>query len=71
MVDAKNRDVDHKFPVIDPEIGWVNWDSYFMRLLDVHPDNLSVVCKACHKRKTKNENQKRRKKRTKSKKVQR
>lgn len=70
LCDSKDREVDHQYPVVDPQIGWVNWDSYFSRLLDVDASRLDVVCKACHKEKTRAENQKRRRPKAKSKKVQ-
>lgn len=69
LIGPKDRDVDHKHAAIDPKDGWVSWDSYFTRLLDITSDNLDVVCKACHKEKTQSENKKRRRPKANKKKV--
>ena len=60
--EAKARDiqVDHIDPVIDPAIGFVSFDEYVSRLF-VEKDKLQVLCKECHNRKTSNERQKRKK----------
>lgn len=71
MVDAKNRDVDHHEPAVDPTKAHTTWDEYFTRLLDAPADTLSVLCKPCHKEKTNAENKVRRKAKTKARKVQR
>lgn len=47
----KNAIVDHIHPVIDPEIGWTNWDDMIDRLF-CEKENLQVLCGACHKIKT-------------------
>lgn len=48
--------VDHLVPVVDPLTGFVDWNTYINRMFcDV--SNLQAVCKACHKIKTKAENQ--------------
>lgn len=51
---VKNVHVDHINPVIDPEIGWVSWDSLIERMF-VEEDGLQVLCDACHTIKTNNE----------------
>lgn len=51
--------VDHIHTVI-PVSGWVDWNSYFSRLFCSASD-LQVLCKICHKAKTKLENAERRK----------
>lgn len=51
---VKNVHVDHIDPVIDPEIGWVSWDSLIERMF-VEEDGLQVLCDNCHTIKTNNE----------------
>ena len=46
--------VDHISPVVDPDIGFVNWDTFIERLF-CEADNLQVLCKGCHKVKSKEE----------------
>ena len=49
----KDVQVDHKKPVV-PKTGFTTWDTYIKRLFcDVK--NLQVLCKPCHKIKTKEE----------------
>lgn len=50
----KNAHVDHIEPVIDPTVGFTNWDDYIERLY-CEADNLQVLCESCHKEKTKQE----------------
>jgi len=50
----KNAVVDHIYPVIDPSVGWVSYDSLVERMF-VEEDKLQVLCYACHKIKTDNE----------------
>lgn len=43
--------LDHINPVIDEQVGFVDWDTYIDRLFcDV--DNFQVLCKPCHETKT-------------------
>ena len=51
---AKEVEVDHKDPVIDPRKGFVSWDVYIERLF-CPEENLQVLCKPCHLKKTNNE----------------
>lgn len=51
---VKNAIVDHIKPVIDPEIGFVSWDSFIERLF-CEMDNLQVLCYKCHTEKTNDE----------------
>ena len=46
--------VDHIIPVVDPHIGFQNWEIYEKRLF-CGKDNLGVICSADHKVKTDNE----------------
>ena len=46
--------VDHKIPIIHPEVGFTTWDDYINHLY-CERDNLQVLCKPCHDTKTKQE----------------
>lgn len=41
-------ELDHVESVVDVDKGWQGWDVYIERLF-CGPDELSVLCKACHK----------------------
>lgn len=43
--------LDHILPVIDEEIGFVDWNTYIDRLF-CEEDNFQVLCKPCHASKT-------------------
>lgn len=58
-VRAKEIEVDHIDPVIDPDKGFTDWNDYIARLF-VEEDKLQVLCKECHKKKTNDEAKKRR-----------
>ena len=58
-VGPKAIDVDHIEPVIDPITGFQNYDIFIERLF-CGPENLQVLCKPCHKLKSKEENRIRR-----------
>jgi len=47
----KDIQVDHIVPVIDPEKGFEDWNIFVERLF-CGVDNLSALCKPCHKVKT-------------------
>jgi hypothetical protein len=47
----KNVLVDHIEPIIDPAIGWTDWDDCINRMF-CEADNLQVLCHECHKAKT-------------------
>lgn len=51
---AKDVQVDHFLPVVDPATGFVTWDIYIDRLF-CERTNLQVLCTKCHKLKTKKE----------------
>lgn len=51
----KDYQVDHINPVVNPTEGFRGWDQYITRLLDCSTDDLQVLCKRCHKIKTKRE----------------
>lgn len=46
--------VDHIKPIIDPEVGWVSWDSTIENMF-CEPDNLQLLCRDCHKIKSQEE----------------
>jgi 5-methylcytosine-specific restriction endonuclease McrA len=43
--------VDHKDPIISPEVGFTTWDDFIERLFS-DSDNLQVLCGDCHSKKT-------------------
>ena len=47
----KEIQLDHIVPVIDEEIGFVDWNTYIDRLFCVE-ENFQVLCKPCHETKT-------------------
>lgn len=55
--------VDHIIPVVDPQIGFVDWNTFVARLFcDVN--NLQVLSKVAHAKKTKEERSRRLKSKT-------
>lgn len=59
----KEIDVDHIDPVVDPQTGFVDWNTYIERLF-VEEEGLQVLCKECHTTKTVEENRVRRDKKS-------
>lgn len=57
---AKDVAVDHIFPVVDVDDGFVDWDTYIKRLY-CEADDLQVLCHECHGIKTQNERKARKK----------
>ena len=53
---VKNIAVDHIVPVIDPEVGFTNWDDVIESMF-CEVDNLRLLCTACHKRVTAEESE--------------
>jgi 5-methylcytosine-specific restriction endonuclease McrA len=53
---AKLIQVDHIEPVVDPAIGFQDWNSFIERLF-CDKGNLQTLCKACHAVKTAQEKQ--------------
>lgn len=51
---AKEVQVDHIEPIVEPEVGFVSWDLFVERLF-CSKENLQVLCKKCHLGKTKEE----------------
>ena len=57
---SKEVQVDHIDPVVDPKVGFVSWDEFIKRLF-CSKENLQVLCLKCHKAKTKQEKEERKK----------
>ena len=55
-------DVDHIFPCIKPADGFKSWDEYISRRFVESAEQLQILCRECHKAKSKEENAQRRKK---------
>jgi len=55
---ARDIQVDHVDPVIEPAVGFVDWDTTIDRMF-CEKDNLQVLCKECHKAKTNRERKER------------
>lgn len=51
---SSNVQVDHIIPIIDPKVGFTTWDD-FIKNLFCSKENLQVLCKPCHDKKTKEE----------------
>lgn len=51
---AKDVQVDHVKPVVEPRVGFVDWNTFIERLY-VEAKKLQVLCKACHKKKSNKE----------------
>lgn len=51
---AKQVAVDHIDPIIDPAVGFTNWDETIERMF-CEAEGLQVLCKECHDAKTKAE----------------
>lgn len=51
---AKDVQVDHIKPIVDPKVGFVSWD-VFIENLFCEKKNLQVLCTSCHSTKTKKE----------------
>lgn len=62
----KNVHVDHINPIIDPDVGWVSWDSTIERMF-CEVENLQVLCTECHDVKTNEEKEKAKERRAKEK----
>jgi 5-methylcytosine-specific restriction endonuclease McrA len=48
---AKEVQVDHRKPVVDPKKGFIDWNTYIERMF-CKKSNFQVLCKSCHKIKT-------------------
>lgn len=50
--------VDHINPVVDPAMGFVDWNTYISRMF-CDEGNLQVLCRPCHSKKSKKETKRR------------
>jgi 5-methylcytosine-specific restriction endonuclease McrA len=50
----KNALVDHINPIVDPAVGFTNWDEIVDRMF-CEGDNLQVLCHECHQKKSNEE----------------
>lgn len=50
----KNISVDHRVPIIDPDVGFTNWGDFIERLF-CEQEGLQLLCRACHDAKSKEE----------------
>lgn len=48
---VQNIFVDHVDPIVDPEVGFVSWDTMIERMY-CEAENLQLLCKACHDNKS-------------------
>lgn len=48
---AKDVQVDHIKPIVDPKKGFQTWDLFIANLF-CEKDNLQILCKTCHTEKT-------------------
>jgi len=53
-VRKNNVFVDHIVPIIDPKVGFVDWNTVIERMF-CEKENLQVLCKSCHERKSNDE----------------
>lgn len=67
-VRAKDKELDHIEPVVDPTVGWVSFDSFIERLY-CNENGFQTICLDCHHKKTGKEQSKRMKNRIKKKKI--
>lgn len=51
---VKNVHVDHINPIVDPAVGFVDWDTLIERMF-CEDENLQVLCHSCHEIKTNEE----------------
>lgn len=51
---TKNAIVDHVNPIVDPEVGFVDWNTFIERLF-AEGEDLQCLCHACHTEKTNDE----------------
>ncbi len=48
---AKEVQLDHILPVVDPKTGWIDWNTFITRLF-VFKEGWQVLCSTCHDQKT-------------------
>jgi 5-methylcytosine-specific restriction endonuclease McrA len=55
---SREIQVDHIDPVVEPAVGFVDWDTAIDRMF-CEADNLQVLCTECHREKTNRERKER------------
>ena len=50
----KDIEADHIIPVVDPKVGFVDWNTFIERMFCAK-DNYQILCIVCHKKKSKSE----------------
>jgi 5-methylcytosine-specific restriction endonuclease McrA len=50
----KNISVDHRIPIIDPVVGFVDWNDFIARLY-CEREGLQLLCRTCHDAKSRKE----------------
>lgn len=55
---VKDAVVDHINPVVDPDVGFVSWDTYIERMF-CEIDGFQVICHDCHEQKCNEEREQR------------
>lgn len=55
IVGRKEIKMDHVLPVVDPAVGFVDWNTYIPRMYPLE-DGFQPLCKTCHDAKTLVEN---------------
>jgi len=61
LFDMGDTQMDHVLPAIDPDAGFIDWNTYIARLFP-DPEGYQCLCKdKCHREKTNQENKERRK----------
>lgn len=58
LFEKQDTQIDHVDSVVDPQVGFVDWNTYIDRLF-CDADNLRCACKPCHQLKTLWENDER------------
>ncbi len=56
----KDVEVDHITPVVDPSVGFVDWNTYISRMFSPK-SNYQVLCTTCHNKKSNEEKASKRK----------
>ncbi len=54
IIPETTSSVDHINPVIDPQIGFIDWDTYISRIY-CEKEGFQILCSSCHTIKTKGE----------------
>lgn len=55
---SSEKQLDHKIPVIDPQVGFVDYNTFIERLF-CDEDNFKTICLLCHQKKSSTEGEQR------------